>query len=63
LLQETEAFVRAHASSTKTLGAELWQALGQDVKGQTQFLRFRHGMVTRQHMCICYIIACAYINK
>ena len=49
LLQETEAFVRAHASSTKTLGSELWQALGQDVKGQTQVLRFRHSMVTCQH--------------
>eukprot|EP00435_Cladocopium_sp_Y103_P017255 s3914_g4.t1 len=38
LLQETEAFVRAHASSTKILGSDLWQALSQDVKGTTQFL-------------------------
>ena len=50
LVQETEAFVRAHASSTKTLGCEIWEALSQDVKGTTQFLRFRHAMVTRQHV-------------
>ena len=60
LLQETEAFVRAHASSTKTLGAELWQALGQDVKGQMQFLRFRHGMVTCQHYIYIYIYVLYY---
>ena len=46
LIQETEAFVRAHASSTKVLGADLWQALSTDVKGGTQLLRFRHAMVT-----------------
>ena len=46
LIQETEAFVQAHASSTKVLGADLWQALSTDVKGGTQLLRFRHAMVT-----------------
>ena len=48
LLDETESFVRALTSGTTNLPAELWQALSMDVKGSSQHLRFRHGMVACQ---------------
>ena len=49
LLIETENFVRTNTPSTKILGPEIWAALSVDVKGPSQFIRFRHAMVTR-HM-------------
>jgi hypothetical protein len=47
LLEETEAFVRSHSPSTRSLGPDLWQRLSADVKGASQFVRFRHALASQ----------------
>lgn len=60
LLDETESFVRALASGTSILSADLWQALSMDVKGNSQHLRFRHAMVACQ--IVKYIVLFLFLD-
>ncbi|CAE7378869.1 unnamed protein product [Symbiodinium sp. CCMP2592] len=41
LLDETESFVRRHSPSTRSLGAEFWDKISQEVKGTNQFPRVK----------------------
>ncbi|CAE7237111.1 unnamed protein product [Symbiodinium sp. CCMP2592] len=45
LMDETEAFVRRHSPSTRSLGAEFWEKISMEVKGTNQFSRARHALV------------------
>lgn len=45
LLLETEAFIKARASTNVNLSPDAWNALSADVKARDQMSFFRHGMV------------------
>ena len=46
LMDETEAFVRRHSPSTRSLGADVWEKISMEVKGTNQFSRARHALAT-----------------
>ena len=46
LMDETEAFVRRHSPSTRSLGADFWDKISMEVKGTNQFSRARHALAT-----------------
>jgi hypothetical protein len=50
LLLETEAFIKARASTNVTLSPDVWSALAADVKARDQMSFFRHGMLKAMYL-------------
>ena len=53
LMDETEAFVRRHSPSTRSLGADFWEKISMEVKGTNQFSRARHALATSSSCIAC----------